>query len=186
MGIRPPSLYVYFASKEAMYDAVFLRGAKAILDHIRNETAGVETDPRPLVEQLLGAGRAMARWSLEHPAYTQLLFWRPVPGFTPSEQAYAPAVELVQLARSNFAILQQRGLIRADADVDEAHRDWTVLISGVVSQQMSNAPDQPFDAGAFTARLPTLAAMFCAHYGASSVPPSAPSSRGGNRNARKR
>src|SRR5438445_3181172 len=53
MGIRPPSLYVYFPSKEAMYDAVFLRGARGILEHIRTETADIETDPRPLAEQLL-------------------------------------------------------------------------------------------------------------------------------------
>jgi AcrR family transcriptional regulator len=182
MGIRPPSLYVYFPSKEAMYDAVFLRGARAILEHMRERTADFATDTRPLPELLLLAGRAMVQWSVENPAYTQLLFWRPVPGFTPSDQAYAPAVELVQLSRSNFVTLQQRGLIRRDVDIDEVLRDWTVLISGVVSQQMSNAPDQPVNDGAFTSRLPTLAAMFCDHYGSSPVP----SPKGGNRNARKR
>jgi hypothetical protein len=44
-------------------------------------------------------------------------------------------------------------------------RDWTVLISGVISQQMSNAPDEPFATGRFTAALPTLVAMFARHYG---------------------
>ena len=34
------------------------------------------------------------RWAVEHPAYAPLMFWRPVPGFDPSERAYAPAVEL--------------------------------------------------------------------------------------------
>src|SRR4051795_6225880 len=31
MGIRPPSLYVYFPSKNALYDALFRRGAEQIL-----------------------------------------------------------------------------------------------------------------------------------------------------------
>src|SRR5438270_9210289 len=74
MGIRPPSLYVYFPSKEAMYDAVFLRGARGILEHIRSETIAIDTDTRPLPEQLLAAAETMVRWSVEHPAYTQLLF----------------------------------------------------------------------------------------------------------------
>src|SRR5437763_8213504 len=32
MGIRPPSLYVYFPSKDAMYDALFARAAREISD----------------------------------------------------------------------------------------------------------------------------------------------------------
>src|SRR6476646_4414415 len=32
MGIRPPSLYVYFPSKNALYDALFARGAQELLD----------------------------------------------------------------------------------------------------------------------------------------------------------
>ncbi len=33
MGIRPPSLYVYFDSKNALYDALFARGARGVLEH---------------------------------------------------------------------------------------------------------------------------------------------------------
>jgi AcrR family transcriptional regulator len=170
MGIRPPSLYVYFPSKNALYDALFARGAQLLLDHVRAEAATVDLDQRSFDDVLLGAAEGFVGWSLEHPAYTQLLFWRPVPGFTPSAEAYEPAVELVELARATFTRLQKRGLVRADVEIDHVVRDWTVLTSGVISQQLSNAPHEPFSAGRFTAALPDLVEMFARHYGTDTTP----------------
>src|SRR5690242_11207260 len=88
MGIRPPSLYVYFPSKHALYDALFQRGAQAILDAYLESGVFETQEGETLEEQMLRAGRFFVRWSMEHPAYTQLIFWRPVPGFAPSEAAY--------------------------------------------------------------------------------------------------
>jgi AcrR family transcriptional regulator len=166
MGIRPPSLYGYFPSKHALYDALFARGAEMVLDHFRADAEALSVPGQSLADVLLQAAESFVGWSIEHPAYTQLLFWRPVPGFTPSAEAYAPAVELVKLSQGWFAGLQQHGLIRADADIDHAHRDWTILTAGVVSQQLANAPGEGLAAGRFTAALPDLVAMFARHYGA--------------------
>lgn len=177
MGIRPPSLYVYFPSKNALYDALFERGARLVLEHVRAEAEADPSADGHLDAVLLRAAEVFVGWSIQHPAYTQLLFWRPVPGFTPTAEAYAPAVELVEWSRSRFAALQEHGLFRADVEVEEVHRDWTVLISGVISQQMSNAPGEPLSSGRFTATLPRLVAMFAAHYGtdpAALPPPGSP------------
>jgi hypothetical protein len=141
-----------------------------VLERVRAEAESLDIDTQPLDELLLRSAQAFVGWSLEHPAYTQLLFWRPVPGFTPSPEAYAPAVELVELSRAWFATLRDRGLVRVDVDIDEVHRDWTILTSGVISQQLSNAPGEPPTAGRFTAALPTLAAMFARHYGTGARP----------------
>jgi len=165
MGIRPPSLYGYFPSKHALYDALFERGARMVLERVRGDVESFDVKGRSLAQVLLEAAETFVGWSIENPAYTQLLFWRPVPGFTPSAQAYAPAIELVELSHSWFASLQQLGLVRADADIDHVHRDFTVLTAGVVSQQLSNAPGESLAAGRFTAALPDLVAMFARHYG---------------------
>jgi AcrR family transcriptional regulator len=162
MGIRPPSLYVYFDGKNALYDALFERGYRFLLtamEAVRDSSA----DRAPISKaQVFSA--AMVRWSVEHPAYAPLMFWRPVPGFTPSEAAYAPAVALSQQGRDFLADLHTQGALDPGADLDRAFRTWTALISGVVSQQLSNAPGEPFDTGTFTSTLPDLIAMWLTHF----------------------
>jgi len=163
MGIRPPSLYVYFPSKHALYDALFARGWRMLLTGMQPlfDTAGESDD---LAEVMVQLGRRMSRWAIDNAAYAQLLFWRPVPGFRPSDEAYAPAVELYEIGLARLARLQERGLIRSDVDVEDVQRDWTVLISGVVSQQLANAPDEPFESGTFTGAIPRVVAMFARYY----------------------
>ncbi|MDP9391178.1 MAG: TetR/AcrR family transcriptional regulator [Actinomycetota bacterium] len=162
MGIRPPSLYVYFDGKHALYDALFERGWRLLQEDLRVAEAALDgADP---VADLHSGARAFVRWAVEHPAYSALMFWRPVPGFVPSERAYAPAVALVEEGRAEIVRLRDRGVLPADADVDRAHRAYTAVVSGVISQQLSNAPGEPFATGTFTAVLPDLIDMWLNHH----------------------
>ena len=181
MGIRPPSLYVYFPSKHALYDALFARGAQAVLDAMEASMAVPLAGASTLEEILLEQAEAFIRWSLQHAPYAELLFWRPVPGFTPSPQAHEPAVRLLDLAERQFAQLQRRGLLRADLPAGQILRDWAILTAGVVSQQLSNAPHESFEQGRFTAALPGLVSMFARYY----QPPATSASRGGANHADK-
>jgi AcrR family transcriptional regulator len=177
MGIRPPSVYVYFPSKHALYDALFARGARLLLAAMQGVFASLPARPATLVEILLPASRAFVRWSVENAAYSQLLFWRPVPGFTPSPEAYEAAIELIDLARDRLRGLQDAGLLRAEVSIEQMERDWTILLAGVFSQQLSNAPQQAFDEGRFTAAIPELMAMFADYYSARTPTPETDSHR---------
>jgi AcrR family transcriptional regulator len=163
MGIRTPSLYVYFESKNALYDALFERGfqqLRAAVVAVEEQVA--DADGRT---QLHAVTTTFVRWAVEHPAYTPLMFWRPVPRFEPSTRAYAPAVELSRWSLDRLTGLQREGLIRADVDIDLAFRSLTAVTAGVVSQQLTNAPHETFENGSFTATLPDVLDMWLTHYG---------------------
>ena len=163
MGIRPPSLYVYFDGKNALYDALFERGWRLLREEMERVLAGFDgTDP---VREVYDYAAAFVRWAVEHPAYAPLMFWRPVPGFVPSERAYAPAVALTAMGPARLARLQADGVLAADVDLDMAFRTWTSIISGVISQQLANAPGEPFETGTFTSTLPDVVAMWLAYHG---------------------
>jgi hypothetical protein len=62
----------------------------------------------------------------------QLMNHRSVPGFVPSERAYAPAVRILD---RTIAELAARGVTdRADVDI------WLALLGGLVDQQHANDP----------------------------------------------
>ena len=162
IGVRTPSLYGYFDSKAALYDAVFSRGWREVGEAM--DRVGDPEDADDLHAYALLMAETYLRWTLAHPVHAHLMAWRPVPGWTPSPAAYEPAVDVLARSREVMRRLQELGLFDRDADVDEVLRAWTAMTSGVMTQQLANAPDEPFESGAFTSLLPQLVAMLLAHY----------------------
>ncbi|HEY3563115.1 MAG TPA: TetR/AcrR family transcriptional regulator [Kribbella sp.] len=162
LGMQPPSLYQYFPSKMAIYDALFQRGAELFLASQRDAIAAATTED--VIEQHLIGTTAFARWSMQNPVYSQLLFWRTVPGFEPSPEAYAPAQETLADARRLLQAAVDAGRLHPDAASDEGVALLTSVTSGVLSQQMANEPDVPFEEGRFTRLLPVVLEMFYQHY----------------------
>ena len=146
MGIRPPSLYQYFPSRLAVYDELFRRGNEELNAFMTDAVTGI-SDP---IARLRAGTAALTRWSIEHPVIAQLMFWRPVPGFEPSPESFAPALAQVDLMRDVIRDAVAAGTLAPDAATDDGFALFTVWVSGVISQQMANEPDAPFDSGRFT------------------------------------
>ena len=164
MGVKPPSLYVYFPSKAALCDEVFARGwraAAAALDPLDEMLTG-RPEPRAF---LVDAATAFVDWAVDHPAYAQLMFWRPVPAWSPSPAAYAPAQALLARTTAMLRTLRSQGVLRRGADLEEATDVWTVLVAGLVSQQLANEPGVAAADGRFTRLVTPLVTGFLAAYG---------------------
>jgi len=127
VGMRQPSLYVYFDSKHALYDAMFADGNRQLLERL--DTVNRPRDPRAAVKAFM---RAFVDFAVEDSARCALLFQRPIPGFEPSSEslAYAQAV----LIRA-VELLDAAGL-DTQADVD----CFIAMVGGLVDAQISNDP----------------------------------------------
>jgi AcrR family transcriptional regulator len=127
LGIRQPSLYEYFDSKHALYDALFDDGNRQLAERL--DGVRLPKDPRRAVKMLM---RAFTDFSLEDDARRQLLLQRPIPGFEPSPTSYARAEEV--LARVV-------GLLRTAGLVDPGDIDcFVAMVAGIIDAQASNDP----------------------------------------------
>lgn len=125
VGMRAPSLYSYFDSKFALYDAMFAQGYEeftAVTDDL------LEGD---FEEAFREAARRMFAFGASDPTRYQLLFQRSIPGFEPSKESYAISVASFEQVRALFA----------EAGLDDRAMDlWTCVSTGLVSQQLANDP----------------------------------------------
>ncbi len=127
VGMRQPSLYAYFDSKLALYDAMFADGNRQLRERL--EALDLPAAPRAAVKVFM---RAFVDFALADAARSELLFHRPIPGFEPSPEAYTDAE----------ATLSRAGdLLAAAGMTDPADVDcFVAMIAGIFDAQSSNDP----------------------------------------------
>ena len=129
VGMQAPSLYSYFPSKDAIYDAMF---AEAWNEYLESATAHAETLPAGPRDALKSVARHFFDFAVADLARHQLMNQRALPRFRPSPEAYAPSVAVYEGLQ---ALLRRLGITDPDAaDL------YTALIGGLVEQQLANDP----------------------------------------------
>ena len=127
VGIRQPSLYAYFESKHALYDAMFADGNRQLVERL--DALALPSDARAAVHMFM---RTFVDFALEDSARSMLLLQRPIPGFEPTPEAYAYAEDVLGRA---VALLQAAG-VDDQGDVDCA----IAMVAGLIDAQLSNDP----------------------------------------------
>jgi AcrR family transcriptional regulator len=127
VGMRQPSLYAYFDSKLALYDAMFTDGNRQVLERL--DAVELPRNPRTALKKFMAAFVAFA---IEDPARYELLFERHIPGFTPSPGSYVLAEEVLGRA---YKVINEAGV------TDQGDVDCVVaMIAGLMQAQTSNDP----------------------------------------------
>jgi AcrR family transcriptional regulator len=156
VGMRAPSLYFHFDSKNAIYDAMFGQAWSACYAAMTELRGRLAKEPRAAIKQIASAFFDFAVSDL---ARHQLMNQRTIPNFEPSPEAYAPSVKVLSDFRAVMADLG----VRDDAAIDIN----TALIGGLIDAQLANDPG-----GDRWAKLLDRALdMYCDHLG---IPPATP------------
>jgi AcrR family transcriptional regulator len=160
MGMRAPSLYKYFPSLHAIYDGLFERGNVLLAAHVDEAVRDLGAG----LERALETCRSISQWGMEEQGLAPLMFWRPIPGFEPSPEAFRPAEALVRRTREDLAVAVRSGDLARAADSDEAMRLLTSITAGLCSQQLANQPGVSFEEGVFTSLIDEALEMFVQYY----------------------
>ena len=128
VGMQPPSMYSYFDSKNAIYDAMYAQGAQQFVDE---QKASIPTPDEPL-EALKAVAHFFVGFCAADFARYQLLFQRTIPGFEPSPGSF-------KISEDNLAELGEL-LARCGVSRPETLDLFTALGTGLADQQLSNDP----------------------------------------------
>lgn len=131
VGMQAPSLYSHFASKNAIYDAMFADAWGTYNVTIPASRARI-TSRTPARKRLLLLAEGFFDYATADLERYQLMNQRTIPDFTPSAEAYEASQACYAEMVAVFADIG----IRRHEDLDL----YTALIAGLVDQQLANDP----------------------------------------------
>ncbi len=144
IGMRPPSLYTHFESKNAVFDAMFTDAYTQLGEAFA--AMSLPDDPRAA---LLMSTEVYFDFATADAARYQLMNQPALPDFQPSETAYAASLSQYERLRSIMATVG----VTSQEDLDL----WTGVTSGFVNQQLANDPG----GNRWRDQLPRLVDLFC-------------------------
>jgi AcrR family transcriptional regulator len=129
VGMRSPSLYSHFASKNAIFDAMFGQAWSDYLAVCQETVASIPKSPR---KALLHMVQTFVDFAVADAVRFQLMNQRMVLDFEPTSEAYEPSLAVMALFRDQLSRIG----VNADADADMC----VAVVGGLVDAQLANDP----------------------------------------------
>lgn len=150
VGLRTQSLYYYFPSKSALYDALFRLGTQAAAEYQARAAAGAEG----FWEELRAVMESYMSFAYEQPELWYLVFERPVPGFVPSPESMVESRALLSTGQRAVAAAIDAGVVAPGLSPEQATDLIAGLIHGLTASHMANEPHLPVGSGRFGSLIP--------------------------------
>lgn len=161
VGLRTPSLYVYFPGKAAIYDAVYLLAVRLFCERMKKALAE-HTDVWEHFRVALETNMAFA---LEQPELYQIAFERPVPGFAPTEQTMQAALQALDELTATVRLHLEQGDFAPGVPFEEIYNLMIAMMHGLTTLHAANEPHLPVGSGRYGSLIPAAVSLFKASWG---------------------
>ncbi|MCC7448759.1 MAG: TetR/AcrR family transcriptional regulator [Anaerolineae bacterium] len=155
VGMRAPSLYTYFPSRAAIYEALFVMGICMYRERVERIVEQYSINR----EGIQAAFVNYMAFAQEYPELYQLVFERPVPGFVPSAEGIEEARKLVEVSYATFGGAIAHGEIVSSLSAEQTVDLLVAIMHGLTAMHMANEPDQPVGSGRFGSLIPAVVTL---------------------------
>ena len=156
LGVTTPAIYVYFPSKDALYDALFrmaMRLFRESEDEIWRTTQPDWDRIRAWFETRLALASA-------HPDLYHLALDAPVPGFVPSAESQEEIRTVLSGARRGLTEVIEAGVIDPGMAPEEALDLLLSMRRGIIAEHLGKEASVPLTSGRFAGLVPRALAVF--------------------------
>ncbi len=152
VGLKASSLYAYFDSKSAIYDAMFREGYEQ-MDEVAAVWQGwldAGDHPRTVFKRI---AHQFVEFCTSDAVRYQLMFQRVLPDFEPTPETYGVSVRQLERLGDFLATMGVTDPRAMDL--------WTAIVTGLTDQQISNDPG----GDRWIRLIDDAVDMFCEHVG---------------------
>jgi AcrR family transcriptional regulator len=155
VGMQTPSLYKYFPSKFALYEALFhmaLRLFRESEEHIWNMS-------QPIWERIEAWFETRLRLAQEHPDLYHLFLDNPVPGFLPSPESLEEVRQIRLPGVQAISAAMDAGLIATHLTPDRVLDLLLAMRRGIIAEHLGKEPHLPIGDERFHSLIPEVLAL---------------------------
>ena len=156
LGMTTPAIYVYFPSKDALYDALFGMGVRLFReseDEIWRTTQADWDRIRAWFDARLALASA-------HPDLYHLVFDAPVPGFVPSDESQEEIRKVLGGARRGLTEVIEAGVIDPGMSPEDALDLLLSMRRGIIAEHLGKEASVPLTSARFPRLVPAALADF--------------------------
>jgi AcrR family transcriptional regulator len=155
LGMTTPAIYVYFPSKDLLYDALFQMAARLF----RESEEEIWRTTKPDWDRIRAWFDTRLELASAHPDLYHLQFDAPVPGFVPSAKSQEEVRKTLAGARRGLTEVIEAGVIDPGMPAEDAVDLLLCIRRGIVAEHLGKEANVQFTTGRFARVVPAALAV---------------------------
>ena len=155
VGMQTPSLYKYFSSKFALYDALFRMGVRLF----RESEEQIWGGSQPIWERIQIWFETRLLLAQEHADLYNLVFDNPVPGFVPSEESLQQSSKIRLPGVQAIRVAIDAGSMASPMPAERVFDLLLAMRRGIIAEHLGKETHLPKGDERFRSLIPELLAL---------------------------